>query len=190
VRKKKGKAVKRQPRAIALAPPPPVALLDERGLPIVTELARVARSADPPAVKLEGALEILFGAYGESDREFSALLLNGWVRARDDKHFRLALAWQREQLRLSIEEILADGVARGACRTGVDPGAAVALVAPGLEEEAARVAVDDRLDDEHAGDRGLAHLQERSLGFGVSTSLPRSLITGSAPSSAPDDMRA
>lgn len=126
MRKKRGKANKRQPRRPA--EPAPAALLDERGLPIVSELARVARSADPPAVKLEGALEILFGAYGESDREFSALVLSGWVRAQDDKHFRLSLAWQREQLRLSIEEILADGVARGACRTGVDPGAVAAVI--------------------------------------------------------------
>jgi hypothetical protein len=125
---RKAKASKRRPRAIAAVPPSPVALLDERGLPIASELARVARSADPPAVKLEGALEILFGAYGESDREFSALLLNGWVRARDDKHFRLTLAWQREQLRLSIEDILSEGVARGTFRPGIDPGAVAAVI--------------------------------------------------------------
>lgn len=127
-KKRKGKASARRLRATAPAAPSPVALLDERGLPIVSELARVARSAEPPARKLEGALEVLFGAYGASDREFPALLLDGWVRARDDKQYRLALAWQREQLRLSIEDILAEGVARGAFRRGIDPGTVAAVI--------------------------------------------------------------
>ena len=125
---RKARTSKRAARRLAPVAPSPVAILDERGLPLVSELARVARSAEPPARKLEGALEILFGAYGESDREFSALLLNGWVRARDDKQFRLTLAWQREQLRLSIEEILAEGLARGAFRRGIDPGAVAAVI--------------------------------------------------------------
>src|SRR5262247_1996914 len=36
-----------------------VQLLDERGLPIVSELARVAASESLPVAKLEGALEVL-----------------------------------------------------------------------------------------------------------------------------------
>ena len=67
---------------------------------------RIARGDEPPAVRLEGAMEIIFGAYGQSDPDFSEMLLTGWMRARHDKHHRLALAWQREQLRLSLEEIL------------------------------------------------------------------------------------
>jgi hypothetical protein len=47
-------------------------------------------------------MEIIFGAYGQSDPDFSEMLLTGWMRARHDKHHRLALAWQREQLRLSL----------------------------------------------------------------------------------------
>lgn len=108
--------------------PPPTALLDERGLPIVSELARVARGADPPRVKLEGAMEILFGAYGESDREFSGLFLHGWVRAREDKQFRLTLAWHREQIRLSLQEILAEGMASAAFRTDLEAGALAAVI--------------------------------------------------------------
>lgn len=112
------------------APPAPsaAAVLEERGLPLVSELTRVARSQHPPRVKLEGAMEILFGAYGESDPEFSGTILTGWMRAREDKHFRLTLAWQREQLRLSLEEILAEGVAAGAFRPDLDAGAVAAVI--------------------------------------------------------------
>lgn len=104
------------------------AILEERGLPLVSELARVARSQHPPRVKLEGAMEILFGAYGESDPEFSGFFLTGWIRAREDKQFRLTLAWQREQIRLSLEEILAEGVAGGVFRPDLDAGAVAAVI--------------------------------------------------------------
>jgi hypothetical protein len=104
------------------------AVLEERALPLVNELARVARSPNPPRIKLEGAMEILFGAYGESDPEFSGLFLTGWVRAREDKQFRLTLAWQREQLRLSLEDILGEGVAAGVFRADLDSGAVAAVI--------------------------------------------------------------
>ncbi len=108
--------------------PSPVAVIEERALPIVSELARVAKGGDPPRVKLEGAMEILFGAYGESGLDFSGLFLTGWMRARDDKHFRLTLAWQREQIRLSLEDILSEGVESGAFRAGLHPGAVAAVI--------------------------------------------------------------
>jgi hypothetical protein len=104
------------------------AVREERALPLVNELARVARSPNPPRIKLEGAMEILFGAYGESDPEFSGLFLTGWVRAREDKQFRLTLAWQREQLRLSLEDILGEGVAAGVFRADLDSGAVAAVI--------------------------------------------------------------
>jgi len=103
-------------------------LIEERALPLVSELNRVARGADPPRVKIEGAMEIIFGAYGESDPEFSGLLLTGWMRARGDKQFRLTLAWQREQIRLSLQDILAEGMAAGAFRADLDPGAVAAVI--------------------------------------------------------------
>jgi hypothetical protein len=107
---------------------PPAAKVEERALPIVRELARVARSGDAPIVKLEGALEVLFGAYGEGDPHFSELLVDGWSRARDDKQFRLTMAWLREQSRLSLEEILEEGMAEGAFQAGLDTGAVAATI--------------------------------------------------------------
>jgi hypothetical protein len=73
-------------------------------------------------------MEILFGAYGESDRDFSGLFLTGWIKARDDKQFRLTLAWQREQIRLILQDILIEGAASGAFRAPLDPGAVAAVI--------------------------------------------------------------
>lgn len=112
----------------ALPPPPPTLILEERALPIVSALDRVAKGTGPARLKLEGAMEILFGAYGESDFEFSGLFLTGWMRAREDKQFRLTVAWQREQARLSLQDILAEGVASGDFRRDLDPGATAAVI--------------------------------------------------------------
>ena len=115
--------------AAPIAPPLPAPTqVEARGRPVVTALARIARAAEPPRVRLERAVRQLLGAYGESDPEFSALFLTGWAQARRDKQFRLTLAWQREQIRLSLEEILIDGVKTGAFRAGLDPGAIAAVI--------------------------------------------------------------
>ena len=105
-----------------------VQAIEERFAPIVAAVARVAAGSESPAVKLEGAMEIIFGAYGLSDPDFSELLLTGWMRTRHDKHHRLALAWQREQLRLSLEEILVAGSVAGAFRRDLDAGAVAAVM--------------------------------------------------------------
>lgn len=112
---------KRQARPTAPRNLVRVRAIEERALPLVKELARLAQRGDSPAVKLEGALDVLFGAFGASDERFAGLLLEGWLRARRDKRFRLAMAWLREQLRLSVEEILAEGIAAGAFRRDLDP---------------------------------------------------------------------
>ena len=117
--------------AISHAPEPSassIQTIEERFAPIVAAVAHVARGGEPPAVRLEGALEIIFGAYGQSDADFSEMLLTGWMRARHDKHHRLALAWQREQLRLSLEEILQAGVAAGAFRKELVTGAVAGVM--------------------------------------------------------------
>jgi hypothetical protein len=104
------------------------ARVEERGLPTVSDVARVARGPEPPAAKLETALEVLFRAYAQGDPEFAGLLLTGWMRAHHDKHCRLTMAWHREQLRLSLAEILAEGVAQGVFRASLEPGAVAAVI--------------------------------------------------------------
>lgn len=101
--------------------PPGISAVEEHGLPIVRELARLAKRTDPAPVRLEGALDILFGAFGAGDERFCGALLEGWLRARRDKRYRLAVAWFREQLRLSLEEILAEGIKGGTLRRDLDP---------------------------------------------------------------------
>jgi hypothetical protein len=78
-------------------------------------------------------MEIIFGAYGQSDPDFSEMLLTGWMRARHDKHHRLALAWQREQLRLALDEILQAGVAAGTFRKDLVTGAVAAVMVGAAE---------------------------------------------------------
>jgi hypothetical protein len=140
-RRRRPRARGRRPAAAAPTPPAgghlaPVAAasqVEQRGLPIVAELARVARGPGSPRLKLEGAMEVLFGAYGESDPDFSGLFLSGWVRARHDKQFRMTLAWQREQIRLSIEDILVEGVRVRAFRADLDAGAVAAVIVGAAE---------------------------------------------------------
>ena len=126
----KRRAPGRKPATARAVEPPASSIhtIEERFGPIVAAVARIARAGEPPAIRLEGALEIVFGAYGQSVADFSAMLLTGWMQARRDKHHRLALAWQREQLRLSIEEILQAGVTSGAFRKELVPGAVAAVM--------------------------------------------------------------
>ena len=119
------------------APPPsvgPVATqVEQHGLPVVAELGRVVRGSGAGRDKLERAMRILFAAYGADDPDFAGLFLTGWARARHDKQFRLTLAWQREQIRLCIEEILSEGVRSRGFRHDLDVGA-VATVIVGAAE--------------------------------------------------------
>ncbi len=148
-RARRGRA--RRARRIVSAPPSPVPPLspapplppapagpgatqvEQRGLPIVTALARIARTTDPPRARLERAIRLLLAAYGESDPDFSGLFLTGWARARHDKQFRLTLAWQREHIRLSLEEILVEGARVGGFRTNLDAGAVAAVIVGAAE---------------------------------------------------------
>jgi hypothetical protein len=142
-RRRRPRLSRRRPTAprVPAGPPPPAppgagaaaTQVEQRGRPIVAALARVARGAGSPRVKLESAMQILFAAYGASDPDFSGLFLTGWARARHDKQFRLTLAWQREQIRLSLEDILAEGVRTGGFRRDLDAGAVAAVVVGAAE---------------------------------------------------------
>jgi len=111
-----------------------ISTIEERALPLVKELTRVARGSAPPAAKLEGALEILVGAFSEGDEPFRQLLLSGWLRARQEKPYRFAMAWLREQMRLCVEEILSEGIASGAFRDDVDAAALAAMCLGAAED--------------------------------------------------------
>ncbi len=132
-------AVPAPPSPAAPAPPsaapagPGATQVEQRGLPIVTALARIARTTDPPRARLERAIRLLLAAYGESDPDFSGLFLTGWARARHDKQFRLTLAWQREQIRLSLEDILTEGVRTRRFRGDLDAGAVAAVIVGAAE---------------------------------------------------------
>jgi hypothetical protein len=131
--KRKATGIKPTPPPVPDPPGSNIQAIEERFAPIVAAVDRVACSAEPPAVRLEGAMEIIFGAYGQSDPDFSEMLLTGWMRARHDKHHRLALAWQREQLRLALDEILQAGVAAGTFRKDLVTGAVAAVMVGAAE---------------------------------------------------------
>ena len=102
--------------------------LDALGLPIVTALAAVASEPGPTLDRLERAIALLLDAYASADSDLSRLLVAGWIRAREDKHWRLRLAWQREQLRLSLQDIVTEGAVRGELRAGLDAGVVAAVI--------------------------------------------------------------
>ena len=78
-------------------------------------------------------MRILFGAYGADDPDFAGLFLTGWARARHDKQFRLTLAWQREQIRLTLEEILSEGIRSRGFRSDLDTSAVAAVIVGAAE---------------------------------------------------------
>jgi hypothetical protein len=114
--------------------------LDARVLPIVTALARIAREPGSTLARLERAVQLLLDAYATADADLSRRLLAGWLRAREDKQWRLRLAWQREQIRLALQDILAEGTVRGELRTGLDVGAVAAVVVGTAESALLQVA--------------------------------------------------
>ncbi len=76
------------------------------------ELA-AALAALPPAGAVVAALRALAAAYAP-DAPLPRAMAQAWLVSHGDKTARLALAWARERVRLTLEEILARTPARGA----------------------------------------------------------------------------
>ena len=90
-----------------------------------TLLLGVARDISMRAAALERAADIeaivaaLLSAYAP-DAPLAKALREDWLRGRDDKTARLALAWAREQVRLALFEVLQRGRASRALRVTGD----------------------------------------------------------------------
>ena len=67
---------------------------------IALRAATLERGADVEAIAIT-----LLGAYAP-DAPLATALREDWLRSRNDKTGRLALAWAREQLRLALSEVL------------------------------------------------------------------------------------
>jgi hypothetical protein len=100
--------------------------VETRGALLVKEIARASETAVPPAERLERVMATLFAAF--DDGLLCQLLIEGWSRARRSKALRLELAWIREQLRLSVGEVLKDGIRAGVFRSDLDPEAMAAVI--------------------------------------------------------------
>ena len=91
--------------------------------PLLTLARAIAELRATDAVApLDAALERLAHAYGD-DGTATAALFDAWLRRHRDgqqeKARELALAWAREQVRLALQELLEQEVARGRVRTDV-----------------------------------------------------------------------
>jgi hypothetical protein len=89
--------------------------VEEPLLALARELAGIAAAPDPPLVRRDRALACLAVAFGE-DGELASRLPGAWHRARTNGGLALALAWAREQLRVSLHEILEAGARAGTIR--------------------------------------------------------------------------
>ena len=97
-----------------------------RTAPLVKEVAQAAGTDSPPAERLGRVMTVLFAA--SADEALCQLWMEGWSRARRSKGLRLELAWIREQLRLSVEELLSAGMRDGTFRADLDPGVMAAVI--------------------------------------------------------------
>ena len=98
-----------RPRATGALP------VETRILGLAREVAAIAAATAPPRVRRDLALAKIAAAFGEAGA-IPALLPAARERARSDETLGLALAWIREQLRASLEEILEAGVRVGTIR--------------------------------------------------------------------------
>jgi hypothetical protein len=83
-------------------------------------VAGIAAAPGPATRRRDRALACLTAAFG-SDAELAPLLAPVWHRALTDERLALTFAWMREQLRVSLQEILEAGVAEGTVRKEPNP---------------------------------------------------------------------
>ena len=72
---------------------------------------------------IKADLETIVAALGSAyapDAALATALREDWLRGRDDKTARLALAWAREQVRLALSEVLQQARAMRAMRADGD----------------------------------------------------------------------
>jgi len=115
-----------RPRAAEALP------VETRILGLAREVAAIAAAADPPRVRRDLALAKIAAAFGEAGA-IPALLPAARERARSDERLGLALAWIREQLRASLEEILEAGVRVGTIRKDPPPAVLAWVLLAGCE---------------------------------------------------------
>ena len=106
--------------------------VEGRVLALAREVAAIAAAPDPPRTRRDHALAKIAAAFSE-DRELASLLLAAWHRARTDDALALALAWVREQLRASLQEILEAGARTGAIRKDPEPAVLAWVLLAGCE---------------------------------------------------------
>ena len=105
---RKTKPAKR-PRSPARRPVTPAPSAESLLLALARDLPRDASPDDIGTI-----IDVLVRAYAP-DAPLATVLRADWIRGRDDKTARLALAWAREQVRLALVDLLVRArAARGA----------------------------------------------------------------------------
>jgi hypothetical protein len=125
LRKQRPQPARRRRRA---APSP----AERRLLELAAEVAAIAAADEPPRVRRDQALGRLVEVFGR-DGETASLILAAWHRGRADHDLALALAWAREQIRVSLQEILQAGARAGVMRRDRDPATLAAVLLAGCE---------------------------------------------------------
>jgi hypothetical protein len=105
---------------------------EQRLLALAAELAAIAGAAEPARIRRDQALGRLADAFGR-DAESASLILAAWHRGHADRRLALGLAWAREQLRVSLQEILEAGARAGVMRRDRDPAALAVVLLAGCE---------------------------------------------------------
>jgi hypothetical protein len=116
---KPSRPARRPPTAAPLKPPRP-APSETALLALARTVATETSAASSPRAAVTRAVEVLAAAF-ETGAPLPRLLAQGRAAGRRDDARTLATAWAREQLRLSLTEVLARGRAAGV--TGAEPRA-------------------------------------------------------------------